>query len=112
MRCAKYVITLDGSVSEVTGGKVNTRNEYNELNQVIKSTHDGYTFSYTYDENGNRVQEKRNDGRVRNYEWDEFNRLIKVKYFDGVLYEYTYDGQDNRLSLNAYKAGHLAMIIN
>ncbi|MBP3886423.1 MAG: hypothetical protein J6F30_02025, partial [Cellulosilyticum sp.] len=101
----KYVMTLDGKVSEVTDGKTSARKEYNEANQLVKSYHDGHTFTYQYDENGNRTLEKRDVGATRSYEYDEWNRLIALKDYDGAYYEYTYDGLDHRIKQYSIRHG-------
>ncbi|MGP1376292.1 MAG: DUF6531 domain-containing protein [Bulleidia sp.] len=99
----EYILTLEGNVSQVKDGRTDSLQTFNEAGQLTKSTHGGYTFTYVYDDNGNRVLEKRSDGRSRTYTYNEWNRLIRLKDFDDVVYTYAYDGLDHRLSMTVQK---------
>ncbi|MEK4046824.1 RHS repeat-associated core domain-containing protein [Paenibacillus sp. FSL H8-0048] len=61
-------------------------------------------YSYSYDNNGNRVavSESRNGGgaQTTNYGYDALNRLISISRPDGGQTTYTYDVRGNRLTLS------------
>jgi RHS repeat-associated protein len=65
----------------------------NSVNEVIALSDD---TSFTYDNNGNRIQKiKGND--IWDYTYDYANRLTKVKKNDSTIGEYVYDGDGDRL---------------
>ncbi|MEZ4961995.1 MAG: RHS repeat-associated core domain-containing protein [Saprospiraceae bacterium] len=65
---------------------------YNSSNNVISS------FSYTYDDYGNRVSMTDLNG-VHSYNYDGEHRLTNVVYADGTTEAYAYDDAGNRISL-------------
>ncbi|WP_105616994.1 RHS repeat-associated core domain-containing protein [Vallitalea okinawensis] len=52
-------------------------------------------YSYSYDLNGNLLQENRS-GDITKYVYDELNRLSTVTYPDAKVETFTYDGANNR----------------
>jgi RHS repeat-associated protein len=68
-------------------------------NRLLKTVTDpeGYTTSYNYDSNGNKIYEKKPNGAIYLYEYDVLNRLIRLSFKEDengtktTLEEYTYD---------------------
>ena len=86
---------------DLNGNRTNTGYQTTTNNRL---TNDG-TFSYTYDNEGNRTRRTRTaTGEVTNYTWDHRNRLTRVEVrptAGGAVIRsavYTYDAYDRRIS--------------
>ena len=73
--------------------RVVSLSHYNSSDSVFAS------YSYTYDNNGNRLSMTDHEGGVNRYEYDGDNRLTQVNYPDGTIESYMFDATGNRLSL-------------
>ena len=57
------------------------------------------SFSYTYDNVGNRISMENESGSVTWYSYDPLNQLVNVTYPDGQFEIFEYDRNGNRLSV-------------
>jgi YD repeat-containing protein len=74
-------------------GKDSITYSINAVNEVIALS-DGTSF--TYDDNGNRIQKTKGID-TWDYTYDYANRLTKVEENDSTIGEYTYDGDGKRI---------------
>ena len=74
-------------------GKDSITYSINSVNEIT-SLSDGTSFSY--DDNGNRIQKTKGTD-TWDYTYDYANRLIKVEENDSEIGEYTYDGEGKRI---------------
>ncbi|PCJ19790.1 MAG: hypothetical protein COB02_06255 [Candidatus Cloacimonadota bacterium] len=76
----------------------NSYDDYNRLNAIIYKV--GQTtiqsFTYTLDNNGNKLSETLLNGDSTSYEYDSNNRLVSVDYSDGSFEDFEYDSVGNR----------------
>ncbi len=73
-------------------------NVYTYENDRISSiTHNGFTYSFAYDEWGNQTSVKIGENIYQSYEYDAGNdyRLSKINYANGQSITYSYDSDDN-----------------
>ncbi len=57
------------------------------------------SYSYEYDDVGNRTKMTEADGGITTYTYDALNQLTRVVYPDASVQEYSYDPVGNRLTL-------------
>ena len=93
----QYTYTVTGNRATVVDGTTTQSFEYNDMNQLVEYSDSDYTYTLSYDDNGNRTQLTRNDGKKIVYTYDDQNRLISTVNQLGVSAEYLYDGLGNRI---------------
>ncbi len=98
VKTLRFFYSLEGNKVETRDRRVTSKEEYNDKNQLVKTSDENYGYQFIYDANGNRIQEKRSDGRDKLYEYDEYNQLIFVRDFNGTEIRYAYDGLGNRVT--------------
>ncbi|MEK4852832.1 RHS repeat-associated core domain-containing protein [Paenibacillus sp. FSL H7-0756] len=98
-----YPTLTDGS-QLITTYTYNKALGWTESMENTKGSGSLSSYSYSYDNNGNRVavRESRNGGAVQttHYSYDALNRLISTTRPDGGQTTYTYDVRGNRLTLS------------
>ncbi|OCL26003.1 hypothetical protein U472_08220 [Orenia metallireducens] len=70
---------------------------YNITDQIIRTSEETRTTSYTYDRMGNKLTESDPEGNITTYQYDDLYRLTKVTKADGSSQEYGYDRVGNKL---------------
>ena len=65
-------------------------------------------FTYTYDEQGNQIEEYLNGEKIKNYEYNDKNQKIKTTFIDGrtMVFKYNDKGEEIEVVSN-YKSGAL-----
>lgn len=91
----EYSYSLIGNKITIINGELKETYEYEE-DQLVEYHDQEHHYQYRYDENGNRIEEKREDGKKKSYQYDELGRLIEVIDLDGTEIQYGYDGMGNR----------------
>ncbi len=77
---------------------------YNEKGQIVTRKTDVITYTYIYDEAGNKIETKFDIGGSDKYTYDERGNLIEENRKNGEWIKYTYDAMDNRTSIT-YSSG-------
>ncbi|GMQ61009.1 RHS repeat-associated core domain-containing protein [Vallitalea maricola] len=73
---------LDGQSSPIVK-EITTNYQYNNLNQLTKSIENDIITTYSYDKNGNLINENNSKSGTIYYNYDAYNRLINVTKPDG-----------------------------
>gem|GEM_PF-1308459 len=76
-------------LSHTTGG-VQTSYGYDDIDQLVSESRNGYSASYTYDANGNRLTRTVNSV-TEDYVYDDADKLLEVKVGQQTVKEFTYD---------------------
>ena len=104
-----YEYDAQNNLVKITdANKHESRNVYNSLGQLIRSSHpDTGEVSFAYDDTGNMVERDQN-GRVTRYEYDALNRMVKIDYPNSPDVISTYD--TGCLDNDAYAIGRLCTV--
>ncbi|WP_113673562.1 RHS repeat-associated core domain-containing protein [Vallitalea guaymasensis] len=73
---------FDGQSSPIVK-EITTNYQYNNLNQLTKSIENDIITTYSYDKNGNLINENNSKSGTIYYNYDAYNRLINVTKPDG-----------------------------
>ncbi|MCZ7581570.1 MAG: hypothetical protein M5U21_12245 [Fimbriimonadaceae bacterium] len=76
-------------LTHTTGG-VQTSYGYDDIDQLVSESRNGYSASYTYDANGNRLTRTVNSV-TEDYVYDDADKLLEVKIGQQTVKEFTYD---------------------
>ncbi|MCL4285625.1 MAG: hypothetical protein KJZ62_11060, partial [Fimbriimonadaceae bacterium] len=73
-----------------TTGGVQTSYGYDDIDQLVSESRNGYSASYSYDANGNRLTRTVNSV-TEDYVYDDADKLLEVKVGQQTVKEFTYD---------------------
>ena len=94
-----YQTNGSGRLIKITTGTAKQEYTYNNLGEVTSMVRTiggaAKTYDYTYDNNGNILQEKENNVVQNTYTYDELNQLLTATDKNGTKTTYEYDANNN-----------------
>ena len=94
-----YETNGSGRLIKITTGTAKQEYTYNNLGEVTSMVRTiggaAKTYDYTYDNNGNILQEKENNVVQNTYTYDELNQLLTATDKNGTKTTYEYDANNN-----------------
>ncbi|MBR4593789.1 MAG: VCBS repeat-containing protein [Bacteroidaceae bacterium] len=105
-RATTYRYDVWGNLKEVTGpGSSTVSNDYYSHGGIMGTSSGGASWSFGYDDRGNRTSMNDPDAGITTYSYDAFGREIQRTDARGVAFETNYDYLGRVTSVSASKTG-------
>ncbi|MCC6351039.1 MAG: hypothetical protein KJZ62_11040 [Fimbriimonadaceae bacterium] len=90
VRTQTWTYDAASNVLTHTTGGVQTSYGYDDIDQLVSESRNGYSASYAYDANGNRLTRTVNSV-TEDYVYDDADKLLEVNVGQQTVKEFTYD---------------------